>query len=87
MRAVAQFHARPPPSALPAHQDVEDAESTERNNANRDAVHDAEFRQSERDWYSFVERLTEKLVEIDDTVPELPVKDVVGLLDNGASLV
>ena len=40
-------------------------------------VHDAWFRQAEKDWYSFVDKLTERLVEIDDTVPELPVKDVV----------
>lgn len=42
------------------------------------SVHDAEFRQAEKDWHSFVEKLTEKLVEeVDDTIPELPVKDVV----------
>lgn len=40
-------------------------------------MHDADFRQSERDWYSFVEKLTERLTEIDETIPELPVKDVV----------
>ncbi|WPG97720.1 Hypothetical protein R9X50_00050100 [Acrodontium crateriforme] len=40
-------------------------------------MHDAEFRQSEQDWYSMVETLTEKLTEIDDTVPELPVKDLI----------
>ena len=40
-------------------------------------VHDPDFRQSEKDWFSFVEKLTERLVEIDDTVPELPVKDIV----------
>lgn len=40
-------------------------------------MHDAVFRQAEKDWYSFVEKLTEKLIEVDDTVPELPVKDVV----------
>lgn len=41
-------------------------------------MHDAEFRQAEKDWHSFVEKLTEKLVEeVDDTIPELPVKDVV----------
>lgn len=40
-------------------------------------VHDAVFRQAEQDWYSYVDKLTEKLIEIDDTVPELPVKDVV----------
>jgi len=42
-------------------------------------VHDADFRASERDWHSFVEKLTEKLIEIDDTVPELPVKDIVSI--------
>ena len=40
-------------------------------------VHDPDFRQSEKDWFTFVEKLTERLVEIDDTVPELPVKDIV----------
>ena len=40
-------------------------------------MHDPDFRQSEKDWFSFVEKLTERLVEIDDTVPELPVKDIV----------
>jgi hypothetical protein len=40
-------------------------------------VHDPDFRQAEKDWFSFVEKLTERLVEIDDTVPELPVKDIV----------
>ena len=40
-------------------------------------MNDAEFRQAEKDWHSFVEKLTERLTEIDDTVPELPVKDVV----------
>lgn len=40
-------------------------------------MNDADFRQSEKDWHAFVDKVTEKLVEIDDTVPELPVKDVV----------
>ncbi|GAB7331318.1 hypothetical protein MBLNU13_g02761t2 [Cladosporium sp. NU13] len=40
-------------------------------------MHDPDFRQSEKDWFSFVEKLTERLVEIDDTVPELPVKDII----------
>ena len=39
-------------------------------------MHDPDFRQAEKDWFSFVEKLTERLVEIDDTVPELPVKDI-----------
>lgn len=40
-------------------------------------MNDPDFRQSERDWYSFVDKITEALIEIDETVPELPVKDVV----------
>lgn len=40
-------------------------------------MHDANFRASEKDWYSFVEKLTDKLIEVDDSIPELPVKDVV----------
>lgn len=39
-------------------------------------LHDAEYRQSEKDWYSFVEKVTERLMTIDDTIPELPVKDI-----------
>ena len=42
-------------------------------------VHDPDFRQSERDWHAFVDKVTERLIEIDDTVPELPVKDVVSI--------
>ena len=40
-------------------------------------MHDADFRQAEKDWHSFVGAVSEHLTEIDDTVPELPVKDVV----------
>jgi len=40
-------------------------------------VHDPDFRASEKDWKSFLEQLTEKICEIDDTVPELPVKDII----------
>ncbi|KAF4549863.1 Hypothetical protein D9617_19g101680 [Elsinoe fawcettii] len=39
--------------------------------------HDPDFRQAENDWKSFVEKLTEKLTEVDDEIPELPVKDIV----------
>jgi Conserved hypothetical protein (DUF2461) len=39
--------------------------------------HDADFRSSEKDWKSFVEKLSEKVIEKDETIPELPVKDVV----------
>ena len=40
-------------------------------------VHDKDFRQSEKDFKSFIESLTEKLIEKDETIPELPPKDVV----------
>jgi len=40
-------------------------------------VHDADFRQSQKDFNSFVESLTEKIIEQDDTIPELPPKDIV----------
>lgn len=40
-------------------------------------VHDADFRTSKRDWDTFVESLTEKIIEKDSTIPELPAKDLV----------
>ncbi|KAG9616437.1 hypothetical protein KCU69_g23683, partial [Aureobasidium melanogenum] len=41
--------------------------------------YDADYRSSLKDWNSFVESLTEELTKIDDTIPELPLKDVVNL--------
>ncbi|KXT08657.1 hypothetical protein AC579_9414 [Pseudocercospora musae] len=38
-------------------------------------INDPEFRQAEKDFHSFVEAMTEKLTEIDESIPELPVKD------------
>lgn len=46
-------------------------------------MHDADFRQAERDWYSFVTALSERLIEIDDSIPELPVKDLVSFTHPG----
>lgn len=40
-------------------------------------VHDPDYRQSWKDWESFVQTLTEKISEIDETIPELPPKDLV----------
>ncbi|KAI0142899.1 hypothetical protein GGR57DRAFT_374267 [Xylariaceae sp. FL1272] len=40
-------------------------------------LHDPEFRRSLKDWQSFVETLTEKIIEVDETIPELPMKDVI----------
>lgn len=39
-------------------------------------MHDADYRQSKKDFDSFVEALTEKIIEKDETVPELPPKDL-----------
>jgi Conserved hypothetical protein (DUF2461) len=43
----------------------------------RITAHDTDYRTSQKDWASFVESLTQKIVELDETIPELPVKDVV----------
>jgi Conserved hypothetical protein (DUF2461) len=40
-------------------------------------VHDKDYRNSQKDFETFVEKLTEKIIEKDDTIPELPVKDLV----------
>jgi uncharacterized protein (DUF2461 family) len=40
-------------------------------------AHDKEYRRSLKDWESFVETLTQKIIEADDTIPELPSKDVI----------
>ncbi|TID19355.1 protein fam92a1 [Venturia nashicola] len=40
-------------------------------------MHDPDYRTSQKDFTSFLEELTPKVVEADDTVPELPVKDIV----------
>lgn len=39
-------------------------------------AHDPDYRASWKDFESFVETLSEKIAEIDDTVPELPAKDL-----------
>ncbi|KAH7064997.1 hypothetical protein B0J12DRAFT_613008, partial [Macrophomina phaseolina] len=40
-------------------------------------MHDPDYRTSLKDFNSFVEKLTEKVIEADDTIPELPIKDIV----------
>lgn len=40
-------------------------------------AHDPDYRTSWKDFESFVEVLSEKIAEIDETVPELPPKDLV----------
>ena len=39
-------------------------------------MHDADYRQSKKDFDLFVESLTEKVIEKDETIPELPPKDL-----------
>ncbi|QKX57050.1 uncharacterized protein TRUGW13939_04158 [Talaromyces rugulosus] len=40
-------------------------------------AHDADYRISKNDWDTFVDSMTEKIVEKDETIPELPAKDLV----------
>ncbi|KAI1502124.1 hypothetical protein F5X99DRAFT_168342 [Biscogniauxia marginata] len=40
-------------------------------------MHDPEYRRSLKDWESFVETLTERIIDADETIPELPLKDVI----------
>lgn len=43
------------------------------------AVNDEDFRNAQKDFASFVEKLSELVTEKDYTVPELPNKDIVCL--------
>ena len=40
-------------------------------------AHDADYRAAKKDWDSFVDSFTEKVIEKDETIPELPAKDLV----------
>lgn len=42
-----------------------------------DLAHDPDFRAAKKDWETFVESLSEKIAEKDNTIPELPAKDLV----------
>ncbi|KAI9788845.1 MAG: hypothetical protein M1816_006509 [Peltula sp. TS41687] len=39
-------------------------------------MHDVDFRTSEKDFDSFAEAVTEKIIEFDETIPQLPIKDI-----------
>lgn len=43
------------------------------------AAHDDDYRAAKKDFETFVESLTAKFSEMDSTIPELPVKDLVGV--------
>lgn len=47
------------------------------NGAEDATAHDDEYRRSLKDWQSFIEATTQSIISIDETVPELPTKDVV----------
>ncbi|KPM36633.1 hypothetical protein AK830_g9931 [Neonectria ditissima] len=40
-------------------------------------LHDPEYRRALKDWESFVICATETVADVDETIPELPVKDVI----------
>ncbi|KAI8719982.1 hypothetical protein NCS52_00442200 [Fusarium sp. LHS14.1] len=40
-------------------------------------AHDGEFRRAFKDWETFVERTTSSVISIDDTIPDLPTKDIM----------
>ncbi|KAF7448876.1 DUF2461 multi-domain protein [Pyrenophora tritici-repentis] len=40
-------------------------------------LHDPDFRASFQDFTTFTEKVSEKIIEADETIPELPVKDVI----------
>lgn len=40
------------------------------------SANDKEFRRALSDWETYVTALTERIIEVDPTVPELPFKDV-----------
>lgn len=40
-------------------------------------AHDADYRTSLQDFTTFLEKLSEHVIEADSTIPELPVKDIV----------
>ena len=40
-------------------------------------AHDPDFRAAKKDWETFVESLSEKIIDKDSTIPELPAKDLV----------
>jgi uncharacterized protein (TIGR02453 family) len=42
-----------------------------------ETAHDGEYRRALKDWETFVEASTQTIIGVDETIPELPVKDVI----------
>lgn len=40
-------------------------------------MHDPDYRVAVQDFNNFIGKLSERIIEIDETIPELPVKDIV----------
>ena len=40
-------------------------------------MHDPDYRAALQDFTTFTEKVSEKIIEVDELIPELPVKDVV----------
>ncbi|KAI9854527.1 MAG: hypothetical protein M1824_000292 [Vezdaea acicularis] len=40
-------------------------------------LHDPDYKTAKKDWEDFVDVLTERIAEVDETIPELPHKDLV----------
>lgn len=47
---------------------------------NMNTVHDPDYRAALQDFTTFTEKVSEKIVEADELIPELPVKDLVSLV-------
>lgn len=41
-------------------------------------MHDPDYRASWKDFETFLDAMTQGITTVDETVPELPVKDIVG---------
>jgi hypothetical protein len=50
-------------------------------------VHDPDYRAALQDFTTFTEKLSEKITEVDELIPELPVKDVVSTTHTSLSIV
>lgn len=46
-------------------------------------MNDPNYRASQNDFNSLVESLTQKVVSVDETIPELPIKDIVSTTMQG----
>jgi hypothetical protein len=45
--------------------------------ADQSIVHDPDYRASWKDFETFLDALTQGITTVDETVPELPIKDIV----------